>query len=302
MPIVYDPLQFGGETTFEHLVDEIISNTQGFTQRLDAVTSLAEDLGLGVTEFTVIDPDNFSRGVVEVGDELVWVQKVDRDTGTLTLLPQGRGWRGTQHVTHVKGETVTSSPVLPRSVVKREIANQINALWPNIYAIKTFNLTVGDGLTVDWPLPGDAEAVLDVRWQDRLGNWQRATRWEVEHDLPDVGHALRFTDVPFQSPCQVVYGARPTPPSAGSQSLGEMGLTAGAKDIITYGVLARVLPMMDVSRLSVQTVAADEMDDPVKIGSAAALADQFGKLRDKALQRELSSLKKKYPARVHWVR
>jgi len=272
------------------------------------VASLTKDISPTDTVVMLDDVSNISRGIIEIGDELVWVQKIDVSTGTLTLLPKGRGWRGSAATGHTAGDTVTASPVLPRMIARRELANQVNALYPDLFAVKETTFTADNPNATDWPLPDDAESVLDVRYKDTWGNWQRVKQWEVEFSMDTTdfptGAAVRVTDLPFACTVQVLYGSKPAapPPGADATSLVEMGLTKGGKDILVNGALARLLPMMDVARLSVTSVSSDEMDQPNPLGSAVQIANHFRDERDKALLREQAALRKRFPARVHRTR
>lgn len=54
-----------------------------------------------------------SRGLIEVDDELMLVQKVSQSDGIVTLLPGGRGFRSVA-ATHSAGALVTNNPKFPR--------------------------------------------------------------------------------------------------------------------------------------------------------------------------------------------
>jgi len=306
-PGVPDPgLPSSDGTTRNDIVEEVLSDLQGFTAAPDQVTSLTADIAAAATSLTVADTAGVSSGILEIGNELVWVTGFDAQSGNVTLLPKGRGWRGTKAVPHTAGETVVVSPNVPRSVVIREVNNQVRALYPSLFGIKTFTFNHDDPLQNAWPLPADAEAVFDVRFKDVLGNWERVRHWEVEFStdtaLATSGVALRVGGVPIGYPVQVVYGARPTPMTDDNSLFAATGLQSGAKDLLVLGALARIIPMLDVSRLAVQHAAADELATPRPLGSASALADKFTKTYTQRLNEERRILSDRYPARVHWTR
>jgi hypothetical protein len=288
------------------LTEEILSNLQGFTAAPDQVTALLADMTETDATLRVADSTGVSSGILEIGDELVWATAFDVASGNVTLLPKGRGWRGTTPAAHPKGETVTISPNVPRQVVIREINNQIEALYPTLFGIKTTQFVHDDPLKNAWPLPADAEAVFDVRFQDFLGNWERVRNWEVEFStdtaLSSTGTAVRIGNVPIGYPVQIVYGTRPSPMTTPESTLADTGLQRGAKDLLVLGTLARILPMLDVSRLAVQHAAADELATPRPLGSASALADKFAKQYTQRLTEERRILNDRYPARIHWTR
>jgi len=293
-------------TDRDDIVEEILSDLQGFTAAPDQVTSLTSDITADATTLTVQDAAGVSSGLLEIGDELMWVTGFDGQSGNVTLLPKGRGWRGTTAVAHGKGDTVVVSPNVPRSVVVREVNNQIRALYPSLFGVRTYEFIHDNPLQNAWPLPAEAEAVFDVRFKDYLGNYERVRNWEVEFStdatVSTSGVAVRVGHVPIGYPVQIVYGVRPTVLSTGTSLLADTGLQPGAKDLLVLGALARIIPMLDVARLEVQHAAADELATPRPLGSASALADKFTKQYQQRLVEERRILSDRYPARVHWTR
>ena len=306
MPITYDPPGvYGGVDTFSGLVDEILSNVQGFTASPDQVTSLTDDITAADTTFVVDDGEGVAAGLVEIGEELVWVRSFDETSTTAQTLPQGRGWRGTVAAAHSAGTLVTVSPAVPRSVVVREVNNVIRSLYPSIYAVATTEFQYDDNYRLGWDVPAEAEAVLDVRWKDPYGNWVPVRDWSLEKSLNTTDHTtgtvVKLCGVPVGYTVQVVYARKPSVLTSLTQDWTECGLEDGAKDLLVLGVIARVLPMLDVSRLSVTYAAADEMDQPRPLGSAAALAKQFKADYTARLDQERDILNRRYPARWHRV-
>jgi hypothetical protein len=284
------------------LVEEVLSNLQGFTAAPDQVTCLLADMTETDATLRVADSAGVSSGILEIGDELVWATAFDGASGNVTLLPKGRGWRGTTPAPHAKGETVTISPNIPRQVVIREINNQIEALYPSLFGTRTFSFMCDDPLRDAWPLPVEAEGVYDVRWQDFLGNWERVRNWEVEFNGDDGVAAVRVGHVPTGYMVKVVYGVRPSTMDTPETTLSETGLQRGAKDLLVLGSLARILPMLDVSRLAVQHAAADELATPRPLGSAQSLSEKFATQYKQRLFEERRILNDRYPARIHWTR
>lgn len=304
MPIIVpSDSAFESDLTVANLIEEVLSNLQGFSAESDQVTSVATSMTSDDLQIQVTDPTEISRGLIEVGDELLWVQSADPVTGTATLLPRGRGWRGTAPVAHAAGETVVISPNFPRSVIMRELCNQIRGLYPNLFAIKTVQFNYTDPLKVAYEIPDEAEAILDVRTKDYQGNWQRCRRWEVERgtDTPS-GNSLRIGDALIGYPVRVVYGSKPVVPARTDAALADTGLPASCKDVIVLGAMVRLIPMLDVARLTTQAVPADELDTPRPLGSALAIAKDLRATYEQRLAQERRVLTDRFPVRIHWTR
>ncbi|MGZ4519159.1 MAG: hypothetical protein ACXVGA_00915 [Mycobacteriaceae bacterium] len=308
MPIISDPTS-GSGYTFNDLIEEVLFTAQGYTAALDQITFLAQPLGATDTTIQVADAQGFSRGLAEIDSELVWVQGVDYVNNGLTLLPNGRGMRGTTAAAHDAGTTVISSPNVPRFAVMNAINDCINSLYPYLYAVETAEFTYDNVIAMGWGIPVEAESILDVRFRDLVGNWQRIRNWEVENsanvtDFP-TGKALRLPgrNIPFGQTVQVVYGSVPQPlANATDDFVSVTGLRASCKDVVVLGTLARLAPALDYARLSVKAAAADELDQPRPLGSAINVAKDYRAAYQQRLAEERTVLNNRYPARIHFTR
>lgn len=307
MPIIYDqPGQFASDTTLEDLVQEVLLKLHGYAAGEDQITALSQDLSADSLTLQVEDVNEISRGTVEVGNELIRVQSVDRVSGTVTILPRGRGFRGSEVANHEAGDTVTMAPLAPRLAVVNAINDSIVSLYPDLFGVATVEFTVDKAATVTWPLPVEAESALSVRYRDSDGNWQRVRQWEVENRLPDAdfpsGKGIRVTSVPLGQTVQVVFSKAPTPLRRLVDSLSSTGLLPGWRDIVVLGAQYRIIPSLDVGRLSIRSVAADQLDQPNQLGSAVQLAKTIQAEYDRRVKQERFALLNRYPAPVHFVR
>lgn len=306
MPIVSDPSAYA-EPTFGQIAEEVVGNLQGYTLTPDMVTYLTADLAVDATTVLISMPEGgCGTGIVEIGDEQVFVTSVDENAGQLNLLPRGRGWRGTTAATHTSGDTVVISPLVPRFRVKQAINDTLNALWPAVYGVGTSEFTWSPGIVLAWEIPAEAERILAVRFKDRYGNWVKVRGWEAVNasntDSFASGSSLRITETLLSgSTVQVVYAKRPTPFAGDEAAMTDTGLPASCKDLLVAGAMARLVPALDAGRLAVQYVPADELDQPRQLGSATALAREFKKTFDEALAREQADLQNRYPASTHYV-
>ena len=81
-----------GTSALSDLVEDVLAQIQGYGAASDQVTALADDITADATTFTVDDATGIAAGVIEVGDELMWVKSYDEPSGTVNVLK--RGWRG----------------------------------------------------------------------------------------------------------------------------------------------------------------------------------------------------------------
>jgi hypothetical protein len=83
------------------MIDEVLINLSGYTFQQDrsthltaAVTTLTSPSS-SPTILSLGSTDSVGKGVIEVGEELMWVDSFDRVANTATIAPYGRGYLGT---------------------------------------------------------------------------------------------------------------------------------------------------------------------------------------------------------------
>jgi hypothetical protein len=164
-------------TTLSEMIDETLINLSGYTYQQDrsthltaAVTTLTSPSS-SPTILSLGSTDSVGKGVIEVGEELMWVDSFDRVANTATIAPYGRGYLGTDASTAALDTKVTISPIFPRYVVKRAINDTIRAMGTQLLvidqttftynaAITTYELTDSNGD------PLDIQNILTMSWQD----------------------------------------------------------------------------------------------------------------------------------------
>ena len=298
---------FPNTTTYSSLVDEIISNLRGYTSTPDQMTSLTTAITATTERLKVDDIAEVSKGVIEIDSELIYVKSVDTTASEAVSKTTWRGFRGTLAEPHVVGATVTYSPLFPRSVVEREINNVILAIYPLVFGVKTFEFTP-TGSVPQFDLPVGASRVMDVdMYLNQFAGWERLRSWDVRQKagLPSLtGIQLDlFGKFLVNHIIRVLYASAPTPLVNPADVFTTVtGLPESAKDIIVFGVQWRLAQNLDLARLPVTAVEADELGQPRAVGSAMSISSTFYKLYQQALERERQRLNELFPARIHLVR
>ena len=141
--------------TFQNIVDETILALTGYTNRQDQATYLLANMGSSDLTFQVADGTVLTRGLVEIDDELIWVDSFDRTSNTATIAPYGRGFRDTTATTHTVGTRVTIAPSFPRSVVRRNINLAIQGVYPDLWGTYYTDFNFQAAITT-YPIPNEA--------------------------------------------------------------------------------------------------------------------------------------------------
>lgn len=295
-------------TTFNDMVEEVLINLEGFTLRQDRTTYLTAGIDSDDLSISLASGDNIGKGIIEVDDELIHIDSVDRSDRSAVISPFGRGYRGTTAASHSANTKVTFAPSFPRLSVKRAINDTIRAVYPNVYGKASTTFTFNPSVTT-YSLPVEAETVLAVSW-DTIGpsnEWLPIRRWR--HDpTANVGEYATSNAISIYEPIvpgrtiNVVYSKTPTPLSNANDVFTTVtGLEEVSRDLIIYGAAYRMASFLDPGRLTFTSPEADANDQTRPFGSGTNTARYLLALYQQRLQEETSRLNGKYPVRVHYT-
>jgi hypothetical protein len=295
-------------STQNELTDLVLLNLQGFSLDQDQITYLTNPITATDLTFAVGDTTETSRGLVEIDDELIWVQSLDQSSATVTTAPQGRGWMGTTAVNHAAGAVVRNNPKWPRAVIKRAMNDIIKSTYPDLFAVKSTTFTFQAAM-FNYGLPSDVADILDVTW-DLIGptkRWPRIQRWRYVSTANTgafaSGKSIEILDsiVPGRT-VQVTYTTQPTGLTAGGDEFSVTGLPSTAEDVVMYGACHRLSGYLDIPRLQIQNVEGNQRSQLVPAGAAASAAKYFYALYQERLAQEREILLSRYPRITHLSR
>jgi hypothetical protein len=308
-------------TYFSDLVNEVIINLQGYTMQQDRATSLAAALtSTTTTSISVSSTNDIGKGIIEIGEELLWVESFDRVGNTLTISPWGRGYLGTTASTAAISSKITISPTFPRYVIKKAINDTLRAMGASISAVKQLTFTYNAAITTYELLDSngnnvDAEAIIAAHWQE-VGpskEWLPIRRIDLEPyaDITTWGGsaaqpAQTVTVRDYITPGRTVKLTYATAPGTFTNDndvfTTTTGLPESCKDVVVLGTIYRLLTFLDPARASQTSPQADEIDSKRPFGSTGGVMRQIFTLYTQRLNEEAKMQLQKYPPRVHYVR
>src|SRR5690242_8088817 len=110
------------------LVDQVINELHGHTTDQPAAASLVGSITTDSTtlalDFGGVPWAGRPNGIIEIGDELLFVSAYDSVNSVASVPAWGRGYRGTTAQAHAAGSMVTVRPRYPRKHVAKVI-NQV---------------------------------------------------------------------------------------------------------------------------------------------------------------------------------
>ena len=243
------------------MVDDILGDVRSHVRDQENLTHLTASIGAADTSFTVSSTAGLSRGRVQIGDEILWVDSADSQGTTATVSPFGRGMDGTTAASHSSGDMVTISPLFPRHVVKAQINRAIRTVGTQLYGVATTTLTPSATAYI-YELPAAVRDVLSVRVSTTLDGGASVflRAWSLDKNAPttvsSTGKALAILDGVFASPTQidVVYSTDPLTLSADGDDFTDSLLPASAEDVVTLLVESRMLATVEASAIAPRSV------------------------------------------------
>ena len=304
-------------TTLTDLINEVQINLAGYTYQQDRATHLSSSvttLTSSSTSPTILylgSTENLGKGVVEIDEELLWIDSFDRVANTATVSPYGRGYLGTTADTHTLDTKVTISPTFPRYVVKKAINDTINAAGSTIYAAKVTTFTFNAAQTT-YDFDGlNIQNILTIMWQS-VGpslEWFPVRRWswDSKADATAFGATSQTVTIgDYITPgrtVKVVYSTDPVPFTTNAQDFStQTGLPESCKDVIVLGASYRLLTYLDPARAGQVSPQADETDAKRPYGASQTATKQLYALYTQRLNEETQRQQTLYPIRVHYSR
>jgi hypothetical protein len=305
-------------TTLLNMIDEVSINLSGYTLQQDRATHITADVA--ATASTIAAPitlslastDSVGKGVIEIDEELFWVDNYDRVGNTATIAPYGRAYLGTTLAAHTAGTKVTIAPTFPRFVIKRAINDTISAIGSSIFAANKTTIT-SNLSTSAFRLPAtgnslNIRSILAVAYE-AIGpskEWIPVRNWRFDGNANSTAFTSEQTISIYDMitsgrTIQVVYSTDPLPFTDNTQTFAtQTGLPQSCKDLVVLGATYRLLSNLDPARASMVSPQADETDSKRPYGSSQSITRQIYALFTQRLTEEIKNQQEKYPIRVHY--
>ena len=294
-------------TTFADIIDETTLSLTGYTNRQDQATYLTAALTSTALTFTVADGTVLTRGIVEIDEELIWVDSFDRTTNIATVPAYGRGFRNTEPAPHTVGTRVTIAPSFPRSVIRKNINLAIDGVYPDLFGTyyTTFNFQAA---RTTYTLPQEAIDVIGASWQTigpslewlpirhyRMDKMANPLTWNSGKTV-----SIREGIIPGRT-VMVTYTRKPINLQFDTDDFSQTGLPESAREVIILGAAYRTAAYLDMGRVPAATAEADSQQTNDPIGSAANISRYMYQLYQQRLQVEVRRLQEQFPPRTHYT-
>jgi hypothetical protein len=297
--------------TFSQMTSEVQSNLQGYSLRQDRITWLATAGGISATALTIKigSADNLAKGIVQIDNELIWVNSFDRQTLTLNVAPGfGRGYMGTTPSPHAENAQIILTPTFPITMIQQAINDAINSLYPKLFQVSSTTFTY-NAAQIAYGLPDDARDVLYGSWQTPgpSKEWLPINRWRIDRmaNVPafNTTKTVNIYEkiVPGRT-VQIYYSTIPSNLTNDSDDFAAVtGLPESSRDVVTLGAAYRLLSYIDTGRINLSSAEADLADTKLPSTAGASASKYIFALYQQRLQEESTKLQDRFPIRLHYT-
>jgi hypothetical protein len=296
--------------TLDSMVQEVRSSLAGYTLRQDRITYLDSAITTTDTAIQVGSADNLAKGIIEIDDELIWIDNFVKANNTLNAAPGfGRGYQNTSPAPHAQYSQVVLTPTFPRTMIKQAINDTINSVYPKLWAIYSTTFTFNASQTT-YALPDDAQNVIYMSWQTTGSSreWLPINRWrqDLMANTPTFNSQKTvniYENIQPGRTVQVWYAANPSTMDANTDDFADVtGLPDSCRDVITLGAAYRLLSYVDPGRINLTSAEADLADSKVPGAAGANSSRYIYALYNQRLNDESLKLSDKFPIRLHYSR
>lgn len=292
------------------MIDEVRSSLAGYTLRQDRITYLNAAINTTATAIQVGNSANLAKGIIEIDDELVWIDNFNKANSTLNAAPGfGRGYQNTSPAPHSQYAQVILSPTFPRTMIKQAINDTINSVYPQLFAVYNTTFTF-NAAQVTYPLPDDLESILYMSWQTTGSSeeWLPINRWRLDGmadtaTFDTVNTVNIYENIQPGRTVKVWYTATPANLTSSTDDFsGVSGLPESSRDVITLGASYRLLSYIDAGRINLTSAEADLNDSKIPSTAGVSSSRYILALYQQRLNDESLKLQDKYPIRLHYTK
>lgn len=294
------------------MTDEVSRKLSGFTLRQEKQTALASSITATDLTILISSTNNISSGIIQIDDELIYVDSYNKTTGALTIPPYGRGYNGTTAAAHTAGVKVVITPTFPNVDIKGAINDSILAMYPDLFAVTSYNFTYTPA-QVTYGLPSEIKTILSVSYES-VGpskEWVPVRAWRHdpmanESSFSNSGNSLSiYTAIPPGRTIRVYYGKIPNTLTNSSDDFATVtGLPQSCQDVAILGASYRLSSFIDPGRLTFSSAESDQMSQVAgrTYGAGTNTSKYLLALYQDRLAQEAAKLSDRYPIRIHYTR
>ena len=302
-------------------MDDVVSYSYLTSGINDSTTTIPYDGDL----FSVEEEDALDAGaIIEIGQELMFAKELNTVTNEITVQ---RGARGTTAVSHSLGDIIKIAPPYPRKNVFDAVKDQIENLYPTLFAVEVQTITSSTGYTV---LTGgdDNYLVAPLKAISQYTDWsagsdETTTQYRgVSVELIDLPNPFTYTDsegseqtVTYTSGPSVVKALQMYGIASGhtvyvtfkkkfveitneATTLSSVGLQNEYEAIIMAGVAAHIMSGRDIPSATADYITDQMSIQNFPVNSGTSIRNSLLRYQQVLINQARKDLRARYPEPV----
>ena len=306
-------------------MDDIVS----YTTLTGAINDTATSVSYNGDLLSVEEEDALDAGaIIEIGQELMICTDLNAVTNTITVT---RAARGTTAATHTAGDLIKIAPPFPRKVVFDAVKDQINNLFPTLFAVETQSVQSSNGYTLlgTYDSPGTNNYLVSVlkaisqftdfsAGSDQTGVVfnpvsvqmiqlpnpftyvdDTSTERTITYTTgPNQVNALQFFNIDQGHTCYVTFKKKFVEPTAETDTLATIGLEDEYEPIVMAGVAAQMMSSRDIPTATADYITDQLAVQSFPVGSANSIRNSLLQYQQLLITQARKYLRAKYPEAV----
>jgi hypothetical protein len=325
--------------TIGNLVDRVFreylepnDDVQSFTILRGSMDSDATDITVEYESnyLTSEEEDSLQPGaVVEINQELMLVTTLNTSAEQLTVK---RAWKGTTLAAHAVDDIVRLNPVFTRKAIFDSISDQIENLYPTLFAVETKTLTSGTGYRIIGTHGTDSDTnnylVTPIQALSQYTDFTSGTdetglkfigvavemvdlpngftytdensveRTKTYTTGPQVVHAMQFQGITAGYEVYVTFKKKFVPPTSEATTLVSVGLESEYEPIVMAGVAAQLIAGRDIPTATLENITQGVALQSYPVGSSTSIRNSLLQYQNILIQQARKNLRAKYPEPV----
>ena len=323
-------------TNIQGLIDRVyreylepMDDLQPYTLLTSSLTDSDETVSFNGDLLTQEEEDIMEAGsIIEIGTELMLCKALDTVNDQVTVV---RGVRGTTAAAHSSGATIKIAPPFPRKNVFDAVVDQINNLFPTLFAVETQSVVASTGYTLlgAHDAPGTNNYLVSIlsaisqytdfaTGSDSTGTiFQPVTSSLIELPNPftftdsdgvsrtityttgpSVVHAIQFSSIAQGHTVLVTFKKKFIEPTAESDTLTSIGLEPEYEPIIMAGVAAQMIAGRDIPTATTDYISDQMAVSNFPVGSSNNVRNSLLQYQQLLVNQARKYLRAKYPEAV----
>ena len=301
-------------TTIGNLVDRVYREYLEPMEDIVSYSYLTSGIDANATEIvyddnllSIEEEDALDAGtIIEIGQELMYATALNAVTNTITVT---RGARGTTAASHSAGDLIKISPPFPRINVFNAVKDQIENLYPTLYAVEVQTIASAAGYVA---LEGadDSRIVAPLaavsQYQSLASGSETTAQFRgVAMELIDVptsvtasGKVVQFSGINNGVNVHVTFKKKFGDVANEASTLSDIGLETEYEPIIMAGVAAQMISGKDIPTYTADYITEQMAVSNYPVNSSSNIRNSLLQYQQVLINQARKDLRARYPEPV----